>query len=176
VNLLSLSLRNPRRLILAWLCCMGASARESRVSVAIHSFDVCGPSGFALISLTSSFLCWLSFPRPTKEWPYELLGPWAFREAFYFFGGPRGYLSPTAFGHGHTLRHGVDHFAAQLSLSPFFDFLSWPSAEPMGREHAMPVIYPSERENLLPRSSGRGRIGQNPNKLVGRNKFATDAS
>jgi hypothetical protein len=55
----------------------------------------CGPSGFALISLTSSFLCWLSFPRPTKEWPYELLGPWAFREAFYFFSGPRGYLSPT---------------------------------------------------------------------------------
>jgi hypothetical protein len=24
------------------------------------------------------------------------LGPWAFREAFYFFSGPRGYLSPTA--------------------------------------------------------------------------------
>jgi hypothetical protein len=23
------------------------------------------------------------------------LGPWAFREAFYFFSGPRGYLSPT---------------------------------------------------------------------------------
>jgi len=91
VNLLSLSLRNPRRLILAWLRCMGASARESRVSVAIHSFDVVGRPG-----LTSSLLCWLSFPRPTKEWPYELLGPWAFREAFYFFSGPRGYLSPTS--------------------------------------------------------------------------------
>jgi hypothetical protein len=24
------------------------------------------------------------------------LGPWAVREAFYFFSGPRGYLSPTA--------------------------------------------------------------------------------
>jgi hypothetical protein len=23
------------------------------------------------------------------------LGPWAFREVFYFFSGPRGYLSPT---------------------------------------------------------------------------------
>jgi hypothetical protein len=25
----------------------------------------------------------LSLPRPTKEWPYDLLGPWAFREVFY---------------------------------------------------------------------------------------------
>jgi hypothetical protein len=91
VNLLSLSLRNPCRLILTWLRCMGASARESRVFVVIHSFDVVGRPG-----LTSSLLCWWSFPRPTKEWPYELLGPRAFREAFYFFSGPRGYLSPTA--------------------------------------------------------------------------------
>jgi hypothetical protein len=96
VNLLSLSLRNLRRLILAWLRCMGVSARESRVSVAIHSFDVVGRPGLHQSSLTSSLLCWLPFPRPTKEWPYELLGPWAFREAFYFFSGPRGYLSPTA--------------------------------------------------------------------------------
>jgi hypothetical protein len=95
VNLLSLSLRNLRRLILAWLRCMGASARESRVSVAIHSFDVVGRPGLHQSSLTSSLLCWLSFPRPTKERPYELLGPRAFREAFYFFSGPRGYLSPT---------------------------------------------------------------------------------
>jgi hypothetical protein len=69
---------------------MGASARESRVSVVIHSFDVVGRLG-----LSSSLLCGLSFPRPTKEWLYELLGPWAFREAFYFFSGPKGYLSPT---------------------------------------------------------------------------------
>jgi hypothetical protein len=46
-------------------------------------------------SLTSSLLCWLSFPRPTKERPCDLLGPWAFREVFYLFSGPRGYLSPT---------------------------------------------------------------------------------
>jgi hypothetical protein len=95
VNLLSLSLHNPRRLILAWLRCMGASTRESRASVAIYSFDDVGHPGLYQSGLTPSLLCWLSFPRPTKEWPYELLGPWAFREAFYFFSGPRGYLSPT---------------------------------------------------------------------------------
>jgi hypothetical protein len=26
---------------------------------------------------------------------YDLLGPWAFREVFYSFSGPGGYLSPT---------------------------------------------------------------------------------
>jgi hypothetical protein len=30
------------------------------------------------------------------------LGPWAFREAFYFFSGPRGYLSPTPGARGHA--------------------------------------------------------------------------
>jgi hypothetical protein len=67
VNLLSLSLRNPRRLILAWLRCMGASARESRVSVVICSFDVVGRPSLHQSGLLSSLLCWLSFPRPTKE-------------------------------------------------------------------------------------------------------------
>jgi hypothetical protein len=37
----------------------------------------------------------LSLPRPTKEWPYDLLGPWASREVFYPSSGPGGYLSPT---------------------------------------------------------------------------------
>jgi hypothetical protein len=92
---LSLSLRNPCRLILAWLCCMEASARESRVSVAIYLFDVVGRPGLLQSSLTSSPLRWLSFPRPTKERPYDLLGLWACREVFYLFSGPRGYLSPT---------------------------------------------------------------------------------
>jgi hypothetical protein len=55
----------------------------------------CGSSRFAPIRPHVDLLCWLSLPRPTKERPYELLGPWAFREAFYFFSGPRGYLSPT---------------------------------------------------------------------------------
>jgi hypothetical protein len=73
----------------------GASARESRVSVAIYSFDVAGRPGSLQSSLTSSLLCWLSFPRPTKERPYDLLGSWAFREVFYLLSGPRGYLSPT---------------------------------------------------------------------------------
>jgi hypothetical protein len=35
VNTLRLSLRNPRRLILAWLRCMEAPARESRISVTV---------------------------------------------------------------------------------------------------------------------------------------------
>jgi hypothetical protein len=32
---------------------------------------------------------------PRKNDLTNYLGPWAFREAFYFFSGPRGYLSPT---------------------------------------------------------------------------------
>jgi hypothetical protein len=55
----------------------------------------CGPSGFAPIRPHFALLCWLFLPRPTKEWPYDLLGPWAFREVFYSFSGPGGYLSPT---------------------------------------------------------------------------------
>jgi hypothetical protein len=55
----------------------------------------CGLSGFAPIRSHVALLCWLFLPRPTKEWPYDLLGPWAFREVFYSFSGPGGYLSPT---------------------------------------------------------------------------------
>jgi hypothetical protein len=55
----------------------------------------CGSSGFAPIRPHVDLLCWLSLPRPTKERPYNLLGPWAFREVFYSFSGPGGYLSPT---------------------------------------------------------------------------------
>jgi hypothetical protein len=58
----------------------------------------CWPSGFAPIRPRVNLLCWLFLPRPTKEWPYDLLGPWAFREVFYSFSGPGGYLSPTT-GH-----------------------------------------------------------------------------
>jgi hypothetical protein len=75
VNLLSLSLCNLRRLILAWLRCMGASARESRVSVAIYSFTVVGRPGLHPSGLTSSLLCWLPFSRPTKN---DLTNYWAF--------------------------------------------------------------------------------------------------
>jgi hypothetical protein len=71
----------------------GFSAGKS--GLCCDSFDVVGRPGLHQSSLTPSLLCWLSFPRPTKERPYELLGPRAFREAFYFFSGPRGYLSPT---------------------------------------------------------------------------------
>jgi hypothetical protein len=55
----------------------------------------CGPSGFAPIRSHVALLCWLFLPRPTKERPYDLWGPWAFREVFYSFSGPGGYLSPT---------------------------------------------------------------------------------
>jgi hypothetical protein len=48
----------------------------------------CGPSGLAPIRPHVNLLCWLSLPRPTKEWPYDLLGPWAFREVFYSSSGP----------------------------------------------------------------------------------------
>jgi hypothetical protein len=81
---------------------MGAPTQESRVSVAIYSFDVVGRPGLHQSGLTSSLLCWLFLPRPTKE-PHDLLGLWAFREVFYSFSGPRGYLSPTAAHHSFKL-------------------------------------------------------------------------
>jgi hypothetical protein len=139
VNLLSLSLRNPRRLILAWFHCVGASARESRVSVAIYSFDVVGRPGLLQSGLTSSLLCWLSFPRPTKERPYDLLGPWAFREVFYFFSGPGGYLSPTP---SLSLR-------PPLSLSPLQPRRITGSSAPESSEAAAGVIRGSP--SLIPR-------------------------
>jgi hypothetical protein len=83
VNLLSLSLRNPRRLILARLHCMGASARESRVSVAIYSFRRCGLSGLASIHshVYSAFVDGLSpGPRKNDFTIYWALGP--FGESF----------------------------------------------------------------------------------------------
>jgi hypothetical protein len=55
----------------------------------------CGPSGLAPIRYHVALPCWLFLPRPTKERPHDLLGPWAFREVFYSFSGPGGYLSPT---------------------------------------------------------------------------------
>jgi hypothetical protein len=55
----------------------------------------CGLSGLAPIRPYVDLLYRLSFPRPTKECPYDSLGPWAFREAFHPSSGPGGYLSPT---------------------------------------------------------------------------------
>ena len=77
VNLLSLSLRNPRRLILAWLRCMGASARESRVSVAIYSLDVVGRPGLHQSGLVSNCFADCSSPVPRKNdlTIYWALGP-----------------------------------------------------------------------------------------------------
>jgi hypothetical protein len=77
VNLLSLSLRNPRRLILAWLRCMGASARESRVSVAIYLLDVVGRPGLHQSGLTSLCFVGCFSPGPQKNdlTIYWALGP-----------------------------------------------------------------------------------------------------
>jgi hypothetical protein len=77
VNLLSLSLHNPRRLILAWLRCMGASARESRVSVAIHSLDVVGRPVLHQSSFTSLCFvgCFSPGPRKNDLMIYWALGP-----------------------------------------------------------------------------------------------------
>jgi hypothetical protein len=77
VNLLSLSLRNPRRLILAWLRCMGASTRESRVSVAIYSLDVVGRPGLHQSGLTSLCFvgCFSPGPRKNDLTIYWALGP-----------------------------------------------------------------------------------------------------
>ena len=73
---------------------MGAPARESRVSVAVACLTMWAIRVCTNLASYRSHLLVVP-PRPTKERPYELLGPWAFREAFYFFSGPRGYLSPT---------------------------------------------------------------------------------
>jgi hypothetical protein len=72
---LSLSLRNPRRLILAWLRCMGASARESRVSVAIYSLDVVGHPGLHQSGITSLCLVGCFSPGPRRN---DLMIYWAF--------------------------------------------------------------------------------------------------
>jgi hypothetical protein len=77
VNLLSLSLRNPRRLILAWLRCMGAPARESRISVFGHSLDVVDRSGLHQSGLMSIYFagCFSPGPRKNDLTIYWALGP-----------------------------------------------------------------------------------------------------
>jgi hypothetical protein len=59
-------------------------------------FKLDGPSGPAPIRPCVKLLHQTFLPRPTKEWPCELLGPWAFRGVFHPFGGPGGYSSPTS--------------------------------------------------------------------------------
>jgi hypothetical protein len=73
----------------------GAPVREGRVTVVITA--PIHRVVWACIDpvLRQSALLDVS-PRPTKGWPREPLGPWAFREVFYPSGGPRGYLSPTS--------------------------------------------------------------------------------
>ena len=77
MNLLSLSLCNPCRLILTWLRCMGASARESRVSVAIYSLVVVGRPGLHQSGLTSLCVvgCFSPGPRKNDLTIYWALGP-----------------------------------------------------------------------------------------------------
>jgi hypothetical protein len=72
----------------------GAPARESRIFCCGHLLNAVGPSGLAPTRPYVDLLHWSFLPRPMKEWPYDLLGPWAFREVFYPSSGPGGYLSP----------------------------------------------------------------------------------
>jgi hypothetical protein len=73
----------------------GAPARESRIFCCGHLLNVTESSGLAPTRPHIDLLYWLLLPRPMKEWPYDLSGPWAFREVFYPSNGPGGYLSPT---------------------------------------------------------------------------------
>jgi hypothetical protein len=75
---------------------LGAPARESQIFCCGRLLNVVGPSGFAPTRPYVDLLRWLLLPRPMKEWPHDLLGPWAFREVFYPSSGPGGYLSPTS--------------------------------------------------------------------------------
>ena len=74
---------------------MGAPARESRISVVIARSTL-----WAVRVCTNPASCQPALlivpPRPTKERPYDLWGPWAFREVFYPSSGPGGYPSPTS--------------------------------------------------------------------------------
>jgi hypothetical protein len=73
----------------------GAPAREGRVT-AVITVGCC----WAVWACTDLALCWsvslVVPPRPTRGWPYELWGLWAFREVFYPSSGHGGYLSPTS--------------------------------------------------------------------------------
>jgi hypothetical protein len=73
---------------------MGAPARESRISVAVARSTLWAVQVCTNPSLRRPALL-IAPPRPTKEWPYDLSGPWAFREVFSSFSGLGGYLSPT---------------------------------------------------------------------------------
>jgi hypothetical protein len=73
-----------------------ASARESRIFCCGRLLNAVGSSGLAPTRPYVDLLHWSFLPRPMKEWPYDLLGPWAFREVFYPSSGPGGYLSPTS--------------------------------------------------------------------------------
>jgi hypothetical protein len=69
-------------------------AQESRVFCCGRLLNAVGPSGFAPTRPYVDLLHWSFLPRPMKEWPHGLLSPWTFREVFYPFNGPGGYLSP----------------------------------------------------------------------------------
>jgi hypothetical protein len=72
----------------------GAPARESRILVVVACSTLWVVRACTNPALRQPALLIVP-PRPTKEWPYDLLGPWASREVFYPSSGPGGYLSPT---------------------------------------------------------------------------------
>jgi hypothetical protein len=79
---------------------LGSVVRGSSAGRSGHCCDylleVIEPSGLTPIRPYVNLLHWSFSSRPTKGWPYDLLGLWVFREVFYPSSGPRGYLSPTS--------------------------------------------------------------------------------
>jgi hypothetical protein len=90
VNQLSLSSYNP-----ADPFSLGSVVQGSCTGRSGLCCDYCSNS-LGRLGLVSIRFIDRSFPGPRGGWPYELWGPWAFREVFYPYGGPRGYLSPTS--------------------------------------------------------------------------------
>jgi hypothetical protein len=73
---------------------MGAPARESRISIVVARSTL-----WAVWVCTNPAPCRSALlvvpPQAHERMTLRFIGPWAFREVFYSFSGPGGYLSPT---------------------------------------------------------------------------------
>jgi hypothetical protein len=96
VNCLSLSSYGSADLSSPGSVAWGSSAGKPDLCCG-RLLNAVGPSRLAPIQPYVDLLYWLFLPRPLKEWPYDPLGPWAFREVFHPSSGPGGYLSPTCY-------------------------------------------------------------------------------
>jgi hypothetical protein len=74
-----------------------APARGSQIFCCDFSLNAVGPIWTCVDPALHRFALLIVLPSgPMKKRPYDLLGPWAFREVFYSASGPGGYLSPTS--------------------------------------------------------------------------------